>query len=174
MSDTVLRTLALRSGRMFSWSCGFNSNAFQIRPIEADNPDRSAIFERDQCVDQLIGTNLRCVFLLGRAEMGHPGVHRILGACAGSSRNSSQRTLYGCNRWRIPSRVLRRSCHRGTSSHMATTRHARGRLNRPPQRKTDRPHRHPNRALGRSMRTPGLPRNGASADRTPGVNWCFP
>jgi len=34
-----------------SLRCGFSSNAFGIRPIvEADNPERSAIFALDQCV----------------------------------------------------------------------------------------------------------------------------
>ena len=34
-----------------SWRCGLSSNDLQIRPmVDLDRPERSAIFDRDQCV----------------------------------------------------------------------------------------------------------------------------
>src|SRR5690349_7840649 len=52
---TTSKTLSTNSGSLLSLNvsarCGLSSNAFQIRPIEdLDNPLRSAIFARDQCV----------------------------------------------------------------------------------------------------------------------------
>jgi hypothetical protein len=70
--------------------CGLRSNAFQIRPmLERDNPLRSAIFARDQCVafagvDSKVATTTSstCSAVI---EVGRPG----RGSSASPSRRAS-------------------------------------------------------------------------------------